>query len=105
MNCRNSEILVECLVPDFRGERESIARVALSGLDVLAHNIETVERLTPFVRDRRAGSVCLFGLFPNSATLSYGNQPTDINMLIYIFDCDQTAMGFPPVTTAVFQIA
>ena len=25
-----------------------------SGLDVYAHNIETVERLTPFVRDRRA---------------------------------------------------
>lgn len=26
-----------------------------SGLDVFAHNIETVETLTPFVRDRRAG--------------------------------------------------
>ncbi|KAI5632945.1 radical SAM superfamily domain-containing protein [Phthorimaea operculella] len=50
----NAEILVECLVPDFRGDRESIARVANSGLDVFAHNIETVERLTPFVRDPRA---------------------------------------------------
>lgn len=28
--------------------------VASSGLDVYAHNIETVEALTPFVRDRRA---------------------------------------------------
>ena len=28
--------------------------VAKSGLDVYAHNIETVEALTPFVRDRRA---------------------------------------------------
>merc|ERR1711957_629809 len=28
---------------------------AMSGLDVYAHNIETVERLTPRVRDRRAG--------------------------------------------------
>lgn len=28
--------------------------IALSGLDVYAHNIETVEKLTPFVRDRRA---------------------------------------------------
>ena len=28
--------------------------VANSGLDVFAHNIETVERLTPFVRDPRA---------------------------------------------------
>ena len=29
--------------------------VANSGLDVYAHNIETVEALQPFVRDRRAG--------------------------------------------------
>ena len=29
-------------------------RVASSGLEVFAHNIETVERLTPFVRDPRA---------------------------------------------------
>lgn len=49
------DILVECLVPDFRGNRESINLIANSGLDVYAHNIETVERLTPFVRDRRAG--------------------------------------------------
>lgn len=28
--------------------------VAKSGLDVYAHNIETAEALTPYVRDRRA---------------------------------------------------
>ncbi|CAH2062744.1 unnamed protein product, partial [Iphiclides podalirius] len=52
---QNSEILVECLVPDFRGSRRCVETIADSGLDVFAHNIETVERLTPFVRDRRAG--------------------------------------------------
>lgn len=31
-----------------------VSLVAQSGLDVYAHNIETVEELTPFVRDRRA---------------------------------------------------
>jgi len=31
-----------------------VSIVANSGLDVYAHNIETVEELTPFVRDRRA---------------------------------------------------
>lgn len=51
----NPNIFVECLAPDFRGDIESIKNVALSGLDVYAHNIETVEKLTPFVRDRRAG--------------------------------------------------
>ena len=32
-----------------------IDRVALSGLDVFAHNVETVERMTGRVRDHRAG--------------------------------------------------
>ncbi|XP_045763173.1 lipoyl synthase, mitochondrial [Maniola jurtina] len=52
---QSKEILVECLVPDFRGNRDSIETIATCGLDVFAHNIETVERLTPFVRDKRAG--------------------------------------------------
>ena len=51
---RNPNILVECLVPDFRGNQDHVKTIALSGLDVFAHNIETVETLTPFVRDRRA---------------------------------------------------
>ncbi len=47
-------ILVEALVPDFSGRAEDVSKVARSGLDVFAHNIETVERTTPMVRDRRA---------------------------------------------------
>lgn len=47
-------LLVECLSPDFAGNLPDVATVANSGLDVFAHNIETVERLTPFVRDPRA---------------------------------------------------
>ncbi len=49
-------ILVEALTPDFAHKGpEPIRQVAVSGLDVFAHNVETVERCTPFVRDRRAG--------------------------------------------------
>ncbi|KAK1924361.1 hypothetical protein DB88DRAFT_453185, partial [Papiliotrema laurentii] len=48
-------ILVEALTPDFAGKGvEAVHAVASSGLDVFAHNVETVERCTPFVRDRRA---------------------------------------------------
>lgn len=47
-------ILVEALTGDFAGNLENVSLVAKSGLDVYAHNIETVEELTPFVRDRRA---------------------------------------------------
>ncbi|KAJ5220219.1 hypothetical protein N7468_009423 [Penicillium chermesinum] len=47
-------ILVECLTGDYRGDTEMAKLVARSGLDVYAHNVETVEALTPYVRDRRA---------------------------------------------------
>lgn len=48
------QLLVEALTGDFRGSLECVSTVARSGLDVYAHNVETVEALTPFVRDRRA---------------------------------------------------
>ncbi|KAH7883704.1 lipoic acid synthase [Phlebopus sp. FC_14] len=48
------QILVEALTGDFAGSMEHVSVVAKSGLDVYAHNIETVEALTPYVRDRRA---------------------------------------------------
>jgi lipoyl synthase len=47
-------MLVEALTGDYDGKLEYVKLVAQSGLDVYAHNIETVEALTPFVRDRRA---------------------------------------------------
>lgn len=47
-------ILVEVLGGDFRGNLESCDVLAKSGLNVYAHNLETVEALTPHVRDRRA---------------------------------------------------
>ena len=51
---RAPQILVEALTGDFAGNMDHVALVAKSGLDVYAHNVETVEALTPFVRDRRA---------------------------------------------------
>ncbi|KAM1164393.1 hypothetical protein ACFX13_024554 [Malus domestica] len=47
-------MLIEALVPDFRGDSSCVEKVATSGLDVLAHNIETVEELQRAVRDHRA---------------------------------------------------
>lgn len=48
-------VRVEVLVPDFGGQEGLIKQVVDSGPDVFGHNLETVERLTPLVRDRRAG--------------------------------------------------
>ncbi|KAF5767587.1 putative lipoyl synthase [Helianthus annuus] len=47
-------MLIEALVPDFRGDASCVEKVAKSGLDVFAHNIETVEELQSSVRDHRA---------------------------------------------------
>ena len=38
-------MLVECLTPDFRGDLAAVHHLASSGLDVYAHNIETIDRL------------------------------------------------------------
>lgn len=48
-------VKVEVLIPDFRGDMELVNRVIAGKPDVVAHNIETVRRLTPVVRDGRAG--------------------------------------------------
>jgi len=50
---KSPDTLVEVLIPDFQGDEKSIERICLSGVDVIAHNIETVLRLTPTVRDIR----------------------------------------------------
>ncbi len=50
----NPRIRVEFLAGDFQGQEEPLDTVLQSGLDVFAHNVETVRRLTPRVRDARA---------------------------------------------------
>jgi lipoic acid synthetase len=48
-------LLVEVLTPDFQGDAEAVRTVGRAGPDVFANNVETVRRLTPAVRDPRAG--------------------------------------------------
>ena len=46
--------LVEVLTPDFQGRTFALDMIIDAGPTVAAHNVETIERLTPHVRDRRA---------------------------------------------------
>lgn len=46
----NPETTIEALIPDFRGVEEDIQKVIDAGPEVISHNLETVERLTPQVR-------------------------------------------------------
>ena len=50
----NPNILIEVLIPDFRGQKELIKNVIDAKPNVISHNIETVERLQKNVRDSRA---------------------------------------------------
>ena len=45
---------VEVLIPDFKGDIDSLRIIIESGPKVLSHNIETIRRLTARVRDPRA---------------------------------------------------
>ncbi|MCA9768536.1 MAG: lipoyl synthase, partial [Gemmatimonadetes bacterium] len=47
-------IRIETLTGDFRGDEGALRALLEAAPDVFAHNIETVERLTPTVRDRKA---------------------------------------------------
>jgi len=48
------ELLVEVLIPDFQGRLASVDALIAARPDVIAHNVETVRRLTRGVRDARA---------------------------------------------------
>ncbi len=83
---------LECLTPDFNNTSglEGVATVATAGLDVYAHNIETVERLQGVVRDRRAGYRESIGVLEHarkvnprvvtktSIMLGFGERPEEI---------------------------
>lgn len=49
---RSPHCTIELLTSDFMGKRTSIETVLASYPNIMSHNIETVERLTPFVRSR-----------------------------------------------------
>src|SRR5712692_1679403 len=48
----DSSIIIEVLVPDFHAQDWCIQIVLAAAPDIYNHNMETVERLTPFVRSR-----------------------------------------------------
>ena len=55
MEIKSLNVLVEALIPDFQGREDLLDIILKSPPDVLAHNVETVRRLTPKIRDARAG--------------------------------------------------
>ncbi len=83
---KSPKILVEALVPDFSGDKECVSTIVKSGLDVFAHNVETVERTTPFVRDRRAKYRQSLSVLSHAKSLS----PTLITKTSIMLGCGET---------------
>ena len=54
LKSKKPDLLLEVLTPDFSGREDCLETIAAAGPDVFAHNLETVERLSPKVRDPRA---------------------------------------------------
>lgn len=48
----NGSITIECLIPDFDGNTSFVNRVIEAKPEIISHNIETVERLTPLIRTK-----------------------------------------------------
>ncbi len=51
----SADVVIEVLIPDFGGDIKALDRMISTKAEVFGHNLETVRRLTPALRDRRAG--------------------------------------------------
>ena len=69
---QNNAMLVEALVGDFLGNYDQVATVLAGAPDVFAHNVETVLRLTPRVRDHRCSYVRSLALLKHAKELRQG---------------------------------
>ncbi|HEY2031215.1 MAG TPA: lipoyl synthase [Myxococcales bacterium] len=98
--------LVEVLTPDFQGSRAALDMIADAGPTVAAHNLETVERLTPKVRDRRASyrqSLDVLAYYKSrgmrtksSLMVGVGEEPAEVSQAmrdLRAVDCDILTVG------------
>jgi lipoic acid synthetase len=83
---RNDDIMIEALIPDFQGEHALVKKVIDAGADVIAHNVETVERLQWPVRDRRAGYEQSLSVLEQIATESDAYAKTSIMLGVGEYD-------------------
>ncbi len=67
----DQRVIVEVLIPDFRGDWDALENIVRAKPEVIAHNIETVERLTSTVRDKRATYKQTLELLEKSKELDY----------------------------------
>jgi len=79
---RNPELLIETLIPDFRADESAMEMLTDSKPDVISHNIETIERLTPRVRDLRANYAQSLEVLKQAHEISDGRIITKSGMMV-----------------------
>jgi lipoyl synthase len=88
---RCPEMKLELLAQDFRGKLELVELVDVvldSGIDVFAHNLETVERLTPSVRDAKAGYRQSLDVLAHAR----GRMPTKSSLMLGLGETEEELM-------------
>jgi lipoic acid synthetase len=83
---RDPDVMVEALIPDFQGDDALVGKVIDAGPDVVAHNVETVERLQWPVRDRRAGYEQSLSVLRQIATESDAYAKTSLMLGVGEYD-------------------
>ncbi len=83
---------IELLVQDFRGEKGPLQAVLAASPDVLSHNIETVERLSPRVRDIRADYGQSIELLRRAKSLST-KTPTKSSLMLGLGESEEEVVG------------
>jgi lipoyl synthase len=82
IRARSPSTLVELLIGDLGGSEEALAKVVDVRPDVLAHNLETVRRLSPELRDRRAGYDRSLELLRRARRLGGAGQVTKSSLML-----------------------
>jgi lipoyl synthase len=89
-------ILVEVLIGDYQGSMSALNTVLAARPHVLAHNLETVDRLTPVVRDRRAG-------YQQSLTVLRQVKPLSAQLGVTILTKSSLMLGLGETDTELQQ--
>lgn len=89
---RSNDIKIEVLVPDFKGKAEHISKVCESGINVFAHNLDTVRRLHKAVKPNCDYylSLCVLG---KARDISCGEIPTKSGLMLGLGEAEEDLLS------------
>ncbi len=95
---------LEMLLQDFRGDMSLLERVIDSGPDVIAHNVECVERLTSKVRDAKAGYRQSLDVLAHAKKYA-PNRPTKTSLMLGLGETEEEILeAFRDIRAAGVEI-